>query len=125
MPLLHDTVRNPYGPRWTSPLPGSAQPRKRKQDTENDGGSTESKRAIKKRRSKTSKAHTLEDEHLNVEEGTNIVIGGLNSRSLADYVAQCTKRFLPDLSVVELEDQYLPGQYLLVNLYWLRVVVLY
>lgn len=39
----------------------------------------------------------------------NIVIGKMNSRLLADYVAQCNRRFGEQLSPVELEDTRIPG----------------
>ena len=115
MPLLDETVESPTDLRCSSPdpLPGSSLPRKRKRELENDGGSTGSKRATKKKRSKASKAHMLDNENLNVNEGINFAIGRLDSRLLADYVAQRTKRFMPDLSVVELEDQYLSGRHFL------------
>jgi protein CMS1 len=37
-------------------------------------------------------------------------VGLMNSQLLADLVAQSIRRFEPDLSLVELEDRYIPGK---------------
>ena len=50
-----------------------------------------------------------EDERLDLEHGLNLAIGKLDSRLQADYVAQRTKRFSSELSLVELEDRHIPG----------------
>ncbi|KAL8985561.1 MAG: hypothetical protein Q9205_000763 [Flavoplaca limonia] len=44
----------------------------------------------------------------NLGLGINTAISKMDTRLLADYVAQRTKRFGDDLSVVELEDLYIP-----------------
>ena len=46
----------------------------------------------------------------NLGLGINTAISKMDTRLLADYVAQRTKRFGDDLSVVELEDLYIPGK---------------
>lgn len=81
-----------------------AQPasKKRKRD-----GIIESKGAIKKKRS--AKAKDDEVDSFDVENGINTAIGRFDSRLLADYVAQRTKRWAPDLSLVDLEDRQIPG----------------
>ena len=68
---------------------------------------SESKTAIKKNRSK--KAKEDEDDPLDIKNGIKTAIGRFDRRLLADYVAQRTKRFEPDLSLVELEDRHIPG----------------
>lgn len=40
----------------------------------------------------------------------NTAIGKMDNRLLADYVAQRSKRFGEDLSLVELEDIHVPGK---------------
>ncbi len=65
------------------------------------------KKAAKKKKSESSKSGG--DEYLDLEQGLNTAIGNLDSRLLADYVAQREKRFGQDLSMVELEDRLIPG----------------
>lgn len=62
-----------------------------------------------KRKRKGKKAAAEADADLDVELGINHAIGRMDSRLIADYVAQKTKRFGSDLSVVELEDVHIPG----------------
>lgn len=68
----------------------------------------ESKTARKKKKSKKSKVDDADT--LDIELGVNTAIARFDSRLLADHVAQCTKRFEPDLSLVELEDKHIPGR---------------
>lgn len=86
-----------------SPLPSP--PTKRKREVEVQ---PESKRAAKRKKLKNRKKNE-DDEDIDVEAGINTAIGRMDGRLLADYVAQRTKRFGNDLSLVELEDRYLPG----------------
>ena len=44
------------------------------------------------------------------KEDINPDIGMMDNRFLADYVAQRTKRFGEDFSLVELEDMHIPGK---------------
>jgi protein CMS1 len=66
-----------------------------------------SKKAAKKRKSKKSKA--VYDDQLDVELGINNAFSHMDSQLLADYVAQRTRQYEGDLSLVELEDKYIPG----------------
>ncbi len=61
------------------------------------------------KRRKLKKPKDVNDEALDVEAGVNHAIAHMDSRLLADHVAQRTKRFLPELSLVEAEDYYIPG----------------
>ncbi|KAK8185317.1 U3-containing 90S pre-ribosomal complex subunit-domain containing protein [Phyllosticta capitalensis] len=54
------------------------------------------------------KPKDVDDEDLDEAKGLNRSIGRMDSRLLADYMAQRTRRFEPDLSMVELEDRYVP-----------------
>ena len=65
--------------------------------------------ALKHKRARIIKAGA--QEHIDVVNGINMAIGGMDSQLLADYFAQSTKRFNSELSLVELEDRYLPGGY--------------
>lgn len=70
-------------------------------------GHAESKTPLKKK--KSPKPQHDDDADLDLEKGINTVIGRFDSRLLADYVVQRTKRFQPDLSLVELEDRHISG----------------
>ena len=79
---------------------------KRKRSTEEDRKTAPVKLA---KRKKSKKAKPDEDEDLDLKQGLNLAIGRFDSRLQADYVAQRTKRFSSDLSLVELEDRHIPG----------------
>ncbi len=79
---------------------------KRKRDNHDGQESTVAKPA---KRKKAKKAKQDDNENLDLEIGVNLAIGKLDSRLLADYVARRTKRFFPNLSLVELEDLHIPG----------------
>ena len=85
-----------------SPDPTST---KRKRETE---APTESKRAAKRRKSKKPK--DIADDALDLEAGLNHAIAHMDSQLLADHIAQRTKRFQTDLSLVELDDLRIPGK---------------
>ncbi|KAI9835404.1 MAG: hypothetical protein M1819_002322 [Sarea resinae] len=86
-----------------TPEPSAKTSTKRKRE---DGTVVESKRAAKKKKSKKTKYEG--DADLDLEAGINHAIGKMDGRLLADYVAQRTKRFESDLSLMELEEKYLP-----------------
>lgn len=67
----------------------------------------EEKKAAKRR--KLKKPKDLDDEALDVELGVNHAVAHMDSRLLADHIAQRTKRFRPELSLVEAEDLHIPG----------------
>ena len=80
----------------------------------NDGEDYDIEAAVvnpgKLKRSRNSKvAKSNEDNNLDLDLGLNLAIAKLDNRLLADYVAKQTKRFFPNLSLVELEDRYIPG----------------
>lgn len=53
--------------------------------------------------------HASEVEDIDAELGLNLALGKLDSQSLADLMAQNTKRFGDDLSLVELDEKRIPG----------------
>ena len=64
----------------------------------------------KQKRSRNFKvAKSNEDNNLDLDLGLNLTIAKLDNGLLADYVAKRTKHFFPNLSLVELEDKYIPG----------------
>lgn len=69
----------------------------------------DSKQSKRAKRRKNKKPKNIDDQDLNEELGLNLGIARMDSQLLADYMAQRTKRFEPDLSTVELEDRYVPG----------------
>jgi len=87
------------------PVPGSIPSQVSKKRKHN--GDADSKPPLKKKRSR--KPQQDDDAYLDLEKGINIEIGSFDTHLLADYVAQRTKRFQPDLSLVELEDRHISG----------------
>ena len=85
----------------------SSQITKRKRSTDDDFEIAPLQQAKQK---KVKKAKRVEDENLDLEHGLNLAIGKLDSRLQADYVAQRTKHFSSELSLVELEDRHVPGR---------------
>ena len=70
--------------------------------------------ADKAKKAKKRKVTENNDEtHLIFEEGKggiNTAIAKFNPQLIADYVGQKVKRFEKELSEVELEDRYIPGE---------------
>jgi len=94
-------------PLIESPSPsGSPEPstNKRKRDIDSK---PESKRAAKRKR--TKKPNDITDDALDTAAGLNHAIAHMDSQLLADHVAQRTKRFQNDLSMMELEELQLPS----------------
>lgn len=87
------------------PLPTKTSKRKRAADDE-DGAAA--KKAARKAKRKSKKPQDIDDSTLDAEKGINTSIGQMDSGLLADYIAQRTRRFQPDLSLVEAEDWRLP-----------------
>lgn len=89
----------------SSPSPAPGVSKKRKRDAKS---STAVEKTVKRKKKK--KAEAAEDGDLDLELGLNTAIGRMDSQLVADYVAQRTKRFSGDLSLVELEDRHIPGR---------------
>ena len=90
---------------------------KRKKSVEYDQDQKISKRASKKRRSEETDPSAGKVGILDLDQGINSAIGKMDNQLIADWVAQRIRRFAPDLSVLELEDQYLPGRNGTMSLY--------
>lgn len=67
----------------------------------------ESKRAAKRKKSK--KLGSVDDQALDLETGVNHAIARMDGGLMADHVAQRTKRFRTEMSLVEAEDLHVPG----------------
>ncbi|EKG11589.1 hypothetical protein MPH_11082 [Macrophomina phaseolina MS6] len=78
----------------------------------------DSKQSKRAKRRKNKKPKNIDDQDLNEELGLNLGIARMDSQLLADYMAQRTKRFEPDLSTVELEDRYVPVKAILDTSSW-------
>lgn len=84
------------------PDPQASAKRKREDDSK-----PESKRAAKRKKTK-KKPKDVDDDALDSELGINHAIGHMDSRLLADHIAQRSKRFQPEMSLVEAEDMHIP-----------------
>ena len=63
---------------------------------------------VSKKKKKSGK-HSAEDEFLDTELGLNTLFARMDNQLVADYLAQKTSRFAPDLSNVELSDITISG----------------
>jgi protein CMS1 len=79
---------------------------KRKRELE---GELEHKSTPARKRRKSKKPKDIDDEDLDLENGINRIIGRMDPSLLGDLVAQRTRRFNRELSVVELEDLLISG----------------
>ncbi|KAF2170316.1 hypothetical protein M409DRAFT_19138 [Zasmidium cellare ATCC 36951] len=83
--------------------PAAKKSSKRKREGNEEEGLADKKAAKKKKRTK-KKPQDVEDEALDTKLGINHAIAHMDSRLMADHIAQRTRRFQPDLSLVEAED---------------------
>ena len=98
-----------------SPEPQRITKRKR----EADDSKPDSNQAAKKKK-KTKKPKDVDDDALDVELGVNHAIAHMDSRLLADHIAQRTKRFQPDMSMVEAEDLHVPERAITDTTSWIK-----
>ncbi len=103
-PLLERLSSIPESEESTS-VPPDSKKRKRGGDEEN------AKRAAKKSKKKKKIGKTDEYDELDIETGINKAFSHMDNLLLADYVAQRTRKYESDLSLVELEDKYIPGKH--------------
>jgi protein CMS1 len=82
--------------------------RKRTEDLKQRAKKTKSAKHSHNRKTKA-----IEDDELDTEAGVNNMFSHMDSQLLADYVATRTRMHESDLSLVELEDKYIPGMYYL------------
>jgi protein CMS1 len=97
-----DDLQEPLIERLSpSPDPDSTRPssKKRKRGSKEDVA----------KKPKNKKAKALEEDELDIEAGINRAFAHMDNQLLADYVAQRTRKYESDLSMIELEDKYIPG----------------
>ena len=70
----------------------------------NDEDGLAAKKAARKAKRKSKKPNDIDDSALDAEKGINTSIAQLTPTLMADHIAQRTRRFQPDLSLVEAED---------------------
>jgi len=87
--------------------PAFAGQKKRKRDD------AATRSAKKSRRNK--KPNDIRDDDLDEELGLNLALGRMEGQILVDYIARRTKKYEPDLSTIELDELYLPGNYSLLS----------
>jgi len=103
-----------------SPAPEVGKDRKRKTIDDDEAGedkdNTESKASSKRlkrqkfKEKKNAKAAANPSyTDIDAVTGLNTAIGRMDASHLADYIVKQTKKFQPELSVVELEDRRVPG----------------
>lgn len=62
------------------------------------------------KKAKSKKAKREEEDGLDLEAGINTAFATMDNQLVSDYIAQKTRKFESDLSSIELEDKYIPGQ---------------
>ena len=91
-----------------TPSPQQTSSNKRKREPEPELKIHTEKKPVERRKQKKPKE--IHDEDLNEELGINAAFSRMDSRLLADYIAQRTLRFgEQELSAVELADRHFPG----------------
>jgi protein CMS1 len=97
-----DDLQEPLVERLSaSPDPKSTKTpsKKRKRGSAEDAG----------KKTKSKKAKAVEEDELDTEAGINRAFAHMDNQLLADYVAQRTRKYESELSMIELEDKYIPG----------------
>ncbi|CAD6592940.1 MAG: hypothetical protein ASARMPRED_006854 [Alectoria sarmentosa] len=79
--------------------------RKRSHDEDHDFEAVVVNSEKRKQSKKSKEPKSVDDSNFDMDRGLNLAIAKLDNRLLADYLAKRTTRFLPDLSLVELEDR--------------------
>ncbi|KAK4996060.1 Protein cms1 [Elasticomyces elasticus] len=107
------------GVKAISPSQPPVQPHSKKRKRDAESSNTEGQRKFKKKKfKKAKKPEDIQDDALDMTARVNHAIAHMDSRLLADHVAQRTKRFESDLSLVELEDRYIPEKAILDTTTW-------
>ncbi|KAI5249501.1 hypothetical protein E4T43_00920 [Aureobasidium subglaciale] len=116
IPLLE-----PFSPSASPEPQTSGSKRKREDGDEDEAPATQTKAAKRKKAKNAKKAKQpkdIEEDALDLELGVNHAIAHMDSQLLADHVAQRTKRFHTELSVMELEDMHIPSHAIVDTTSW-------
>ncbi|POS85812.1 hypothetical protein EPUL_001062 [Erysiphe pulchra] len=70
------------------------------------------------KKTKFNRKNFENEAKINVETGLNNAFAEMDSQLLADYVAQRTRNYESDLSVIELEDKYISASSIIDTLSW-------
>jgi protein CMS1 len=82
---------------------------------------------LSRKSTRTATSKRVKTDDLDAEMSVNTAFSRMDSELLADYVAQRTRKYESDLSVVELQDKYIPGTRAASKLWertWLTVMCL-
>lgn len=101
----------------SSPPPAKAQKRQREEDDFQETQPTSTSTAnppkegpSKKKKRKKAKKAAEDEKDADKKDGINESIGKMDGRLLADHFAQQAKRHNKELTAVELNDLYVPGE---------------
>ena len=95
-------------PSDTSQVVPASPPSKRKRIETNGSISAVAKAPKRKKSKNRSSTH---DQGLDMENNISTIVRDLNNQLMADYVAQKIRRHGSDLSLIELEEKYIPGNF--------------
>ncbi|KEQ95533.1 hypothetical protein AUEXF2481DRAFT_40100 [Aureobasidium subglaciale EXF-2481] len=116
IPLLE-----PFSPS-ASPEPQTSGSKRKREDVDEDEAPATQTKAAKRKKAKNAKKakqpKDIEEDALDLELGVNHAIAHMDSQLLADHVAQRTKRFHTELSVMELEDMHIPSHAIVDTTSW-------
>ncbi len=100
---LQEPLVERFSPKAQSEPATNAPSKKRKREPNSDQKDSGAKKTKKK------KQNITEADELDLAAGINRAFAHMDGQLLADYLAQRTNKFESDLSQVELEDVYIPG----------------
>jgi protein CMS1 len=91
----------------------TANSKKRKAEADVEGGidSKKEKKKAKRKLKKQTKAKNIDEDDLDQELGVNHAFERMDGQLVADYVNARTRLYGKDLSSVELEDKFIPGEF--------------
>jgi protein CMS1 len=106
---IEDNLEEPLLERL-SPTPEPSEPTQTQSSTKRKRNSDKEKSSDKgAKRAKSKKTKAVDEDELDTELGINNAFSHMDNQLLADYIAQRTRQYEGDLSIVELEDKYIPG----------------
>lgn len=85
--------------------------RKAEADTEDGIDSKKEKKKAKRKQKKQAKAKNIDEDDLDQELGVNHAFERMDGQLVADYVNARTRLYGKELSSVELEDKFIPGEW--------------
>jgi hypothetical protein len=89
----------------------TANSKKRKAEADPEGAIDSKKEKAKRKQKKQAKAKNIDEDDLDQELGVNHAFERMDGQLVADYINARTRLYGKDLSSVELEDKFIPGEY--------------